>query len=187
MDETRRRGKGRPGVDVGMHRGVGRFGVGADVRSESLSLPGSEHVVGRARGAPGGPLVPRSGETTGGQAGPPEGEVQRLPHPTAADALCPHRPRDGSWWPRLRIARTGGDVQLLLPRAQGANPGERGHPGHPRPRRGSGRVGALRGDRRRPGRGVRARAGLEPGRVKVGVWGRPREVGRDCEVPREGG
>lgn len=118
----------------------------------------------------------------------PERGAQRLSHRRPGRCPpCPHRSRDGSWRPGGRVARTGGDMQLLLPRAQGAHPGDRGRAQDSRPRRRPGHLGALRGDRspaalrararRRSRRRVRARPGRGPGRVTAGGWARRAEEG----------
>lgn len=56
------------------------------------------------------------------------------------------RSLDGGWKRCRRAARAGGDLQLLLPRAQGAHPGERGRAGNTQPHV-LGEVGALWPDR----------------------------------------
>lgn len=67
----------------------------------------------------------------GGYSWKGEGRPSRI----AAHALspCPCRSHDGSW-PHKCIARPGGNLQLLLPRAQGTHPGERGCAQDARPR-----------------------------------------------------
>lgn len=58
---------------------------------------------------------------------------RRDPDQSQCPLPFPHRSLDGSWKRGGRAARARGDLQLLLPRAQGANPGERRRTPDPRP------------------------------------------------------
>lgn len=143
------------------HR-VGR-GAGLPGRSPRRSYTGFPKQKGswcRERGAAsaaggGGTRPPR-------RVSPPsvQGGREGVRAKANAIALSPSlRSLDGSWKRGGRVARAGGDVQLLLPGAQAAHPGERGRARDPR-RRALWEVGAPRPDRDRTA--VRARPARRP-------------------------